>query len=395
MVVSRFTGLILITMALAAAISTAKLPLLGRDFIQFWTSGQAIRQGFSPYDQEFQARTQQANGWDVKREPIPFQPYFYPPWVAIAVIPLSLIPYRIALNLWMAFSLVAAALAIGIMLRLGSRSTTGIWLLIVMLFGFTFLPMLHGLAVGQLSAALLAILAGMIWGLETRRERWAGVCLGLLSIKPHVGLIIALVVGIALMTQRRWRPLLWASATVWVCISVSFLVSPAWVGDMLAAPHNFTALTGWSFPLNGYQDNPTAYAALRVSAELGPIALGFVVAGLIGLATAAVWRARRGVSASMQWASAAGCVSAFLLTPYARSYDLTLLLWPLIYFVFSDELVVPTWLRYGLGLLLYLTPVVLLLLAGQGVGNVIAVYILAMALFMLPGHRGSEKSRTR
>ena len=382
---SRIIGLILIALALTAAISAANLPLLGRDFILFWTSGRAIQQGYSPYDLEFQARTQQAHGWDVKRELMPFNPYSYPPWLAIAIWPLAWLPYGTAFDVWLAFSLVAFALALVALLKAASRSVTSGRLLIVMLFGFTFAPMLNGLTVGQLNAALFAILAGMIWGLDTRRERFAGICMGLLSIKPHVGLIIAVVVSAGLVARRRWQPLLWAGVTVAICAGVSFVVAPTWLGDLLASFQRFTDLTGWTFPLNGFQDNPTAYAALRVSAESNPAVLGLVVVSLVCLAGVIVYRARRGQSSpSMQWLSAAGCVAVFLITPYTRAYDLTFLLWPLMYFAFSDEIVIPVWLRRSLGLLLYMMPIVLLLLGGQGVSNFVTVYVLALALLVPP-----------
>ena len=75
-------------------------------------------------------------------------------------------------------------------------------------------------------------------------------------------------------------------------------------------------------------------------------------------------------------------MAVFLITPYTRAYDLTFLLWPLFYFVFTDEMIVPTGLRIGLGLLIYLMPIVLLLLGGQGVTNFISVYVLALALLL-------------
>jgi hypothetical protein len=375
-------GLIAATLGLGAAIAAANLPLLGRDFILFWTSARAVQEGVSPYDMDFQARTQQANGWDVTRELMPFNPYSYPPWLAILMWPLARLPYATAFDVWLALGLVAPALAVVALLKAVARSITPFKLLVGLLIVFTFTPVLNGLSVGQLNAALFAILAGMIWGLDTRRDALAGVCMGLLSIKPHVGLIIAVVVSAGLIAQRRLRPLAWATATLAICIGVSFLVSPTWPGDLLASFGRFTALTGFTFPLNGFQDNPTAYAALRVSAESNPIVFGLIAMSLAGLAVVGLRSARRGEAVSLHWLSAAGCVAVFLFTPYTRAYDLTFLLWPLFYFVFSDEMIVATRWRVGLGLLIYFMPIVLLLLGGQGVTNFVSVYVLALALLL-------------
>ena len=167
---ARLIGLLALTSLLAVGIASANLPLLGRDFLLFWTSARAVQDGHSPYDLAYQAATQQANGWDASRERMPFNPYSYPPWLAISLWPLAVLPYATAFHVWLAVSIVVFTLALMAMVRVASRSASIRPALIVVVLGFTFLPALNGLSVGQLNLALFASLAGMIWGLERRMD---------------------------------------------------------------------------------------------------------------------------------------------------------------------------------------------------------------------------------
>jgi hypothetical protein len=152
---------------------------------------------------------------------------------------------------------------------------------------------------------------------------------------------------------------------------------------MLAAPQHYTELTGWTFPLNGYQDNPTLYALIQVSIARGAtwlIELGLAAGG--GLAVWLIRRLRSGRAFPTLWVSAAATVAVFILAPYARAYDLVLLLWPLLYLAFSSESSGPRWRLAAVVGLVYAWPLILLLLKADGVWNIPAILILATAMLM-------------
>src|SRR3954454_2417741 len=57
------------------------------DFLCYWTAGQLVAEGRSPYDPDGQIRIQRELGWDRDEEGrgvLDFLPYFYPPWFAMA-----------------------------------------------------------------------------------------------------------------------------------------------------------------------------------------------------------------------------------------------------------------------------------------------------------------------
>jgi hypothetical protein len=374
---ARFS-LIFIAIACVVTAVVSKINLPGRDFIQFWTAGRALQAGVSPYDQNFEAITQQQNGWDLRREPIPFQPYFYPPWLAILMWPLAWLPYSLARDIGSAVNLMALVTSLVLMARAAKRPLGPMTLAVVIFMGFTFLPILNSLGVGQLHAVLLLILAGLVWSLDRQHDRFAGICLGLLSIKPQIGLIIAAFLIVHWILQRRWQPLRWTVLTGCALIGLSFSITPNWINEMLSAPQRFTDLTGWTFPLNGYQDDPTLWAALRVNLDAGSIGVAWPIGGLLILIALFILRARRLQNPSTHWVIAIACASVFIFSPYARLYDLSILLWPMIYFAFTEGSLV----KRGISWLSYLFPIGTLLLNAHGVSNVITAYALLAVLLM-------------
>lgn len=380
-------SLILVVAVLTVAISAARLPFLGRDFISFWTGAQAIRAGHSPYDQSFQSTVQQANGWDTRTEMFPFHPYVYPPWLAILIWPLAWLPYRTAFALWLALGLVLGAIAVALLLRtLGARAFRArnrrYALPLAWVMAIAYLPLLHGVVVGQTHLLLFFLAAVMVWAQTTGRERTAGIALGLMSVKPQVGLVLALMFGVYWLTQRRWPAVLSLILTGLTCVSVSFIVTPNWVLDMLAAPDRFMALTGLPLLPSGFRDYPTLYAAVQIGLTLSPVLLSTIP--LAGGTLVLTIRRLRQVAPSPQWFSALVCASLVLITPYARVYELTLLLWPMLYLLFAAEVRAPRLVRVVIVGGAYAWPLIMLALKADGVWNVWPAMILTVAMLIWP-----------
>jgi hypothetical protein len=83
---------------------------------------------------------------------------------------------------------------------------------------------------------------------------------------------------------------------------------------------------------------------------------------------------------SLLWLSAFGGVAVFIVTPYARVYDLALLIGLLIYLAFAQHLTWLKWARYGTTALVYACPIILIVMRADGAWNVLAVLGLAAAL---------------
>ncbi|MGH7043840.1 MAG: glycosyltransferase family 87 protein, partial [Acetobacteraceae bacterium] len=164
----------------------------------------------------------------------------------------------------------------------------------------------------------LLVAALMIGGcrLVGRRPVLAGVLFGLLAFKPQFGVLIP----VALVSARQWRSVIAAGATVVLSVIASGMIFgwatwarlPGALADVSRLVAGLPRVTQFS---------PTVTAGLRMLGA-GPLLTDVVQFGAAAIAAIAVWLCfHRGVTAL---AAAALMVGAFLATPYAFFYDLTL-----------------------------------------------------------------------
>src|SRR5690606_23392799 len=113
-------------------------------------------------------------------------------------LPLAVLPYLPALALWLAATFAGFATV----LRSVAPHSVTLWLALALPAGF--INMLHG----QNGFLIAALFGGAMLCLD-RRPILAGLLIGLLTVKPHLGLLLP----IALLAGGRWRAILAAAAT--------------------------------------------------------------------------------------------------------------------------------------------------------------------------------------
>jgi len=157
---------------------------LGGDFPSFYASGRIVTNiGFDElYNLDQQIKWQKDLFPDLRS----YLPFAYPPFVALAYAPLSLIPYRIAylLNL---LAFVSAFFMAFVSLK---RIIPGLdeFFLPVFTLSFTFYPFLKSNLCGQ-NTALTLMLFTLIWRFTLEKRQYlAGIFLGLLLYKPQFGI---------------------------------------------------------------------------------------------------------------------------------------------------------------------------------------------------------------
>src|SRR5262249_20816814 len=123
--------------------------------------------------------------------------FFYPPLFLLICLPLALLPYGVALAVWVGTT-GAACLAVVRMLL------PKCWPAALVLLAFP--GMLMNAGHGQNGALSTALLGAATLQLD-RRPRLAGAFLGAMCFKPQ----LALLVVPALLAARRWQTLLWAA----------------------------------------------------------------------------------------------------------------------------------------------------------------------------------------
>jgi hypothetical protein len=231
--------------------------------------------------------------------------YSYPPVLLVLTAPLALIPYLPGLALWLSAGWFAFYRA----LRLNMPD--GRTLLLALATPAVFIN-----AVAAQNGTWTAALIGGGLALLDRRPFLAGSLLGLLICKPQLGILIP----IALLAGRRWRPAVAAMATAGGLIAVSLV----WLGpdiygvflQRLALIRHFSLEDGtgvWHRSLSVF------VAARQLGADVQTAyVVQAIVAGFAALAVAALWF--RDASSGIR--NAALVLGTCLATPYLQDYDL-------------------------------------------------------------------------
>ena len=274
----------------------------GVDFVVTWAADHAAVGGADFYDENLTLATDQA------ATGLPdFFPFPYPPTYALVTAPLGNLPYHVALAIWMIAGLACFA---GTMLLL----TEGQGVLPILAFPAVIINIVNG----QNGLVFASLFAGAL-GLLKRRPIIAGVLIGLLSTKPHLGILIPF----ALVGAKEWRTFIAAAVTVTALILISILVfgTAPWL--------EFFKLTEIYRSQLLVAHNPILAKLVTVFATTLRLCLGTVIAygaqlaALIGSAAFVflVWRS----DASDRIKHAALIFAALLSTPYLFDYDLAVL----------------------------------------------------------------------
>jgi hypothetical protein len=243
-----------------------------------------------------------------------YYPWSYPPPFLFVAAALAALPYAAAYFAWLVATFPAYLLAIRAII--GDRSGY--------LLAAAFPAVLSNAIVGQ-NGFLTAGLFGGTLALLERQPVCAGALLGLLTVKPHLGLLFP----VALAASGRWRAFAAATtvAIMMACASWLSFAGAAWAAFFEGLGHSSRA-----FLANDGADWTKFQTAFGLARTLGgseALAWGMQIAVTLAAAAAvaAVWRSK----AAYDIKAAALGAGAMLATPYLYTYDLVILAVPLAY----------------------------------------------------------------
>ncbi|MGB9872983.1 MAG: glycosyltransferase family 87 protein [Anaerolineae bacterium] len=206
---------------------------LQMDFAAFYTAGEALNNGLSPYVNYVTRNPPIWDGVDVFRH----SRFLYPPLTAVLFQPIALLPYAVAKYLWMLLNLTSIGYSLFLTIEMLNLKRLLEWLLVLVIFASTFHPLLALLERGQIDGITLLLgtlairfmvtrngphadaLAGFLWGLATLvklhcvyivpfllvRRRWmvaGGYVLGSLSL-----VLLSLIINPHLSSEYLWKEL--------------------------------------------------------------------------------------------------------------------------------------------------------------------------------------------
>lgn len=253
---------------------------------------------------------------------INLSPYFllwnYPPSFLLLIMPLSLLPYKAALLLWLGVFFIAFMM---VLYRIAPYPLT-LWLAIAFPANYwNFLHCQNGFFFGTMLGAGLLLLH--------RKPLISGVLLGLVTCKPHLAFIIPL----ALIAGRRWQALASMVSTILVmCMGSAMLFGfKTWQAFMDNSSFVRHILESGAAP--GHK-SPSVFAAARMlAASVNTAYLFQMVSAVIAVGVVCyVWRRRR----EPEIANPILILGILLSTPYLLVHDLVLLAIPLAYFTWQN-----------------------------------------------------------
>jgi alpha-1,2-mannosyltransferase len=264
------------------------------DLSVYQYGGQAVLDGLPVYESD---------------DPATGYPFTYPPFAAVVMIPLALLPGWLAAALWTGLSIGALAITVVLVRRALGRPTSG-WQLAAIVTGALALePVWQNLSFGQVNAILML---AVVLDLLRPESRGSGVLVGLaagVKLTPLVFVVLLLLVGRRSSAAR-------AAVAFLVTVGIGFAAMPG------------SSATYWSDGLLdadrvGPPDlahNQSVYGAMtRMLDGPPPLLLWLVVAGplALGVVCVAAVRWRHGDAAL---GTCLGAVAMLLASPVSWSH---------------------------------------------------------------------------
>ncbi len=342
---------------------------IGRDFINVWAAPQLAFGGKIHILFDFDAYAREIG--TLIGLPMSFHYWSYPLSALLLFWPFAQLPYLAALALW-TFGLFA--LFAGVVLTQVETRYRAYALLALALAP----ACLINAAGGQNGFLTAALFLGGILALD-RRPVMAGILFGLLTFKPHLGIVLPFV----LLVLGAWRTIASAVVTAAVLVALSaalFGIEP-WL-DYFRVTGALTAV--------GMQGFKGFYTLMMTSVLAGGQVFKLPYAASVALQTAvaftvivtACWAVRR-TTDPFKRAFVLSC-AAPLITPYAFNYDLTALAAVIVW-----RLCVPLPAGFGRNavlLLAWLAPILIMYLVWFGLG---VTPLLLLAAFVLGAYEAA------
>lgn len=304
---SAWVGISLVLAVLAFSLG-------GIDFGVYYAAGRIVLQGGNPYDYD------QLSTAIISSTSASHNPYYYAPWFTWAILPLALLPFKIARIAWALVNFILWFLGL---INLNTVldwppagwRRWGMYIVAGIVFAFSTWSFEQ---VGVLIFYLLTIAL-----LFERQGRWhlLGFTLALMLFKPNITALPVLSMLAWLALRGNWKPVLLAAGSLGLLLGASLIISPGWYLP-LAEPDK---LTGLSYTLDAAGATQVARYNTTLMDWLAAYGINGIAAGVTYAAAVAagliftIMAVRN--SESFIQLSAVAFLIGLAITPYALFYD--------------------------------------------------------------------------
>ncbi|HEY69311.1 MAG TPA: DUF2029 domain-containing protein [Anaerolineae bacterium] len=231
----RMIPVFIVLMLLALGIANyqfAVRALGGNDFLPGWVAArQWLSESFNPYEPAVSQEAQEmiygrpANPEDGETQAL----FLYPLWAMILYVPLSLLPYPLALALWMTI----LELGLPFLMWLGTRffrwKPSPRMLVALMVFPIVCYHGIRSIVIGQFAVVEMLLIVASLLAIQRRQDVLGGVLLALTLIKPQLSLPLMLFILLWSISAGRWRLLTTTLLVPILLLVISILVNREWI----------------------------------------------------------------------------------------------------------------------------------------------------------------------
>lgn len=181
---TRFLALLLVFLGTVAARPRQQASGNVNDFVEYWTAARQVLVGRDPYAPEPVLALERQVGF-VQSQALIMR---NPPWIVPVIVPLGLLSFNHAQQLWFGLGLMAIFFSGRWVWELYGAETDSLW--IPGLVTGLFLPVAVALAIGQISPLVLLGIAGFLHFEKRKKLVLAGAFLFLVALKPHLVFLV-------------------------------------------------------------------------------------------------------------------------------------------------------------------------------------------------------------
>lgn len=241
-------------------------------------------------------------------DPVTGYPFTYPPFAAVLMVPLALVPNAVAAALWTAASTAALLGSIAVVRRAQGRPASPAAIAVIGVAALALEPVWQTFSFGQVN---LLLMLALLVDLQRPERRWAGVLVGLaagIKLTPLVFVVLLVLVGHRAAAGR-------ASATFAATVLLGALVLPGsaasyWTDGLLDARRVGPPALAHNQSMHG--------ALTRLVGEPAPTWLWLAVA--VPTATAVLVVARRWWPRDRTAATCLAAIAMLLASPVSWSH---------------------------------------------------------------------------
>lgn len=283
---------------------------LGTDFSSFYSASRLALDGQAHLAYDFAAQFE-AEKVALGPKLLDFYSFSYPPTFILFLMPLGALPYLLALFVWQGLSL---TFLVTMVVKLSGRREA---IILTLAFPAVFVTLGHG----QNAFLTAGLFVGALYNFD-RKPIVAGLLLGLLTFKPHLGVLIPF----ALIISGRWRVFFSACVTTVLFAVLSLLVFgvETWAAFFASTGQTASVLNEGLVPFYKMQSLYTSLRAMGVGRDIA-----YTLHGVLALLAALIvlWTWRRNVDLRLKCAALG--TGALMMSPFLLDYDLTILVVPI------------------------------------------------------------------